>query len=302
MSKTPSTTAGMTEKATSVPAAKFGSHASTWVSEWTVPAARQFLPSAVEAGIQVVEIPLLRPDEFDAEGSRRLAEEFGVTLTCSLGLPKQFALGKDPEGAARFLQTAVEKTHAAGASCLTGVTFGSIGSVSGSPPTESERDAAAALLSRTAKKARDLGMSIGVEACNRYETHLVNRGEDAVDLIERAAEPNLFAHLDTYHMNIEEAGLADAIVRAAPWLGYLHLSESHRGVPGTGTVSWDEVFRALAQIKFHGFLVMESFPFVHPDIARDLAIWRPVADNPADIVNRGVPFLRQCAARNGFVI
>lgn len=281
---------------------RFGAHTFVWAPEWNARLARQFLPRAAEAGLGVVEIPLLRPDEFDPAGARRLAKEFNLSLTCSLGLPRQFALGADPDGAARFLATAVEKAHAAGSPCLTGVTYGVIGCVSGAPPTKSERAAAARLLSRAARKAKDLGMSIGAEPCNRYETHLLNSAADAVELIERAGEPNIFAHLDTYHMNIEERDIPAAIVRAAPRLGYIHLSESHRGVPGEGTVNWDEVFKALASIKYDGFLIVESFARIHPDIARGLAIWRPVADNPDDIISRGVPFLRKRAARNKFTL
>ena len=279
---------------------RFGAHTFVWAPEWNARLARQFLPRAAEAGLEVVEVPLLRPDEFDPVAARRLAGEFGVSLTCSLGLPRRFALGADADGAARFLAAAIEKAHAAGSPCLTGVTYGVIGCVSGAPPTERERDAAARLLSVAAKKAKGLGLSVGAEPCNRYETHLLNRAADAVELIGRAGEPNLFAHLDTYHMNIEERDVAGAIVRAAPWLGYVHLSESHRGVPGEGTVGWDEVFRALARIEYGGFLVVESFARIHPDIARGLAVWRPVADNPDDIISRGVPFLRERAAHNRF--
>ena len=281
-------------------AAKFGAHTFVWAPEWNERAARQLLPQAAEAGLSVVEVPLLRPHEFDAAGARRLAAEFGLSLTCSLGLPRQFALGADPDGAARFLAGAVEKAHAAGSPCLTGVTYGVIGSVSGQAPSEAELDAVTRLLRGAARKAKPLGLSVGMEPCNRYETHLLNRLEDATGIIERAGEPNLFIHLDTYHTNIEERDVARAIVRAAPYLGYAHLSESNRGVPGEGTVDWDEIFRALAQIQYDGFLVVESFAYMHPDIARALAVWRPVADNPDDIVSRGIPFLRACAARHRF--
>ena len=288
----------MTTRTNTSARAKFGAHTFVWAAEWNTRTARQFLRQAAEAGLAVIEIPLLRPDEFDAGAARQLAKEFDISLTCSLGLPRQFALGADPDGAARFLARAIEKAHAAGSDCLTGVTYGVIGGVSGKAPTESELDAAAQLLASAARKAKPLGLSIGAEPCNRYETHLINRAKDAVAILARAGEPNLFVHLDTYHMNIEEADIAAAFAECADHLGYVHLSESHRGVPGEGTVNWGAVFRGIAAARFTGYLVAESFVKLHPDIARALAIWRPVADGADDIIARGIPFLRAAAARN----
>jgi D-psicose/D-tagatose/L-ribulose 3-epimerase len=151
-----------------------------------------------------------------------------------------------------------------------------------------------------ARYAAGLGLTLGLEPCNRYETYLLNTGRQAVALIERIGEPNLFVHLDTYHMNIEEKGLEAAIVETGPHLRYIHLSESDRGVPGTGTVDWDGVFRGLARIKFGGDMVLESFVTLHPDIARRLAVWRPVAaGGAAEVIGRGLPFLRAKMRQHG---
>ena len=78
------------------------------------------------------------------------------------------------------------------------------------------------------------GIELGVEAVNRYENHLINTGWQAVDMIERVGADNIFVHLDTYHMNIEEKGAANGILDAREHLKYIHLSESDRGTPGYG--------------------------------------------------------------------
>src|SRR3546814_15874858 len=93
-------------------------------------------------------------------------------------------------------------------------------------------------------------------------------------MVERIGEDNVFVHLDTYHMNIEEKGFDEAIVEAGRHLRYIHLSESDRGVPGTGTVDWDSVFRGLARVGTAGALVVESFLTLHPCIARALDVDR----------------------------
>ena len=96
-----------------------------------------------------------------------------------------------------------------------GVTYATIGYTSGAPPTEQEYANIARALTPVARRAGELGMTLGLEPCNRYETHLVNTAAQAVRLIERIGEPNVMIHLDTYHMNIEEKGFAPASARPA---------------------------------------------------------------------------------------
>src|SRR5918995_1073509 len=103
---------------------------------------------------------------------------------------------------------------------------------------------------RVISGAAEVGVELGVEAINRYETYLVNLASQAGELLDRIDEPNVFVHLDTYHMNIEEKGFHEPIVSLGSRLGYIHLSESDRGTPGTANVHWDEVFRGLKDIDY----------------------------------------------------
>jgi len=151
-----------------------------------------------------------------------------------------------------------------------------------------------------ARYARSLGLELGLEPCNRYETFLLNTGAQTVALIERIGEPNIFLHFDTYHMNIEEKDFKDAIVAAGKHLRYIHLSECDRGTPGTGTVDWDGIFKGLKKAKFSGDMVMESFVNMPPDIAQALAVWKPVAAGGAkEVMGKGFPFLRRKMKEHG---
>jgi D-psicose/D-tagatose/L-ribulose 3-epimerase len=216
-----------------------------------------------------------------------------------LGLPEFATLPDKPSEAEAFLKHALEITQQLGSPCLTGVTYTTIGKLSGAPPTEQEYDRIAAVLKPVAQYAQSLGLELGLEPCNRYETHLLNTGQQCAELIERIDEDNLFIHFDTYHMNIEERDFAEAIIQSGQHCRYIHLSESGRGIPGQGTVDWDSIFRGLAAIDFRGDLVLEAFMVIHPDIARALAVWRPVAPSSEAIVEQGFSFLRDCAARHG---
>ncbi len=272
---------------------RLGVHTFVWAPEWDRQGAVTAIEGAAAAGVDVVEIPLLRPAEIDVEHTLELAAAHGIGLTCSLGLPADASLPDDPAGAEKFLQQALDVAAALGAASVSGVTYATIGRLSGAPPTEQEYAIIARTLKGIARYAASLGLSLGLEPCNRYETHLLNTGRQAVTLIERIDEPNLFVHLDTYHMNIEEKGFEAAIVDTGPHLKYIHLSESDRGTPGAGTVDWDAVFRGLARIKFSGDMVLEAFVYLPPDIARALAVWHPVAvGGSAEVIGAGLPFLR----------
>ncbi len=274
---------------------RFGIHSSLWTARWTPAAVEALVPEAARHGLEVIEIALLAPDEIDVEHSRSILREQGIAPTCSLGVPLAATPPLHPDKAEAFLLRALEVAHGLGANTLSGVTYGSIGYTTGAPPTEQEYANIATALRPVARRAAEFGMTLGLEPCNRYETHLLNTAEQAVRLIERIGEPNVMIHLDTYHMNIEEKGYAQGIRNAGEYLRYIHLSESDRGIPGTGTIDWEAVFAALAETGFDGDMVMESFITLPPEIARALSVWRPVADSAEQVLREGVPFLRDLA-------
>ena len=279
----------------------FGIHSSIWTMTWTRDAAEHAVKEAVRHGFDFVEIALLTPPLVDAAHTRALLDREGMPAVCSLGLPEKAWPSHNPEGAVDFLKIALDKTAAMGCLALTGVTYGGIGERTGLPPTQTELDNVARALAAAAAHAKRLGVEFGIEPVNRYETHLINTGWQAVDMIERVGADNIFIHLDTYHMNIEEKGVANGILHARDHLRYIHLSESDRGVPGAGTVGWNEIFTALAAINFKGGLAMESFVNMPPELAYGLSVWRPVADSTEQVINQGLPFLRNLARQYGLI-
>lgn len=143
-----------------------------------------------------------------------------------------------------------------------------------------------------ARHAKSKGLAFGVEPVNRYENRLINTGAQAKWMIEKVGVDNMFVHIDTYHMKIEEKGAGNGILDARDHLRYIHLSESDRGTPGWGTCDWDEIFATLAAIGFKGGLAMESFINMPPEVGYGLAVWWPVARDFAEVMDNGLPFLR----------
>jgi D-psicose/D-tagatose/L-ribulose 3-epimerase len=276
----------------------FGAHAFIWAGEWTPKGAQRAIGGAAEAGLDFVEIPLLRPESMDITATRALLDRYGIGCTCSLGLPKAAHLPSAPEKAQSFLESAVDVTAGLEAPVLCGVLYAHLGTLTGRPPEQEELEDVARVLKNVARYAGERGVSLGVEAVNRYETYLINLAEQANAMLDRVGEPNVFVHLDTYHMNIEEKGFYEPIVATGPRMHYIHLSESDRGTPGTGNVHWDEVFRGLKAIDYDGYLVMESFAAINEDLAGATALWRDVVGDPETLIRDGLSFLRGKAAEH----
>lgn len=274
---------------------RFGAHAFVWTGEWNEKTAEKVIGGAATAGLDFVEIPLLRPEDYDVTWTRRLLAKHGLTATFSLGLPAEASLPEKPKEAERFLVDVLKKVEATGSQLLSGVIYGTLGELPGRRPVESDYDTISTVLRRVAREARERGIRIGLEPVNRYETFLINTVDQALQVVERIGEDNVFVHLDTYHMNIEEDSFAGAIRKAGGLAQYIHLSESHRGTPGTGTVDWDDVFKGLSEIGFQGGLVMESFAEMNPDMARATCMWRDIVEDPDTLIRDGLAFIRQKA-------
>lgn len=279
----------------------FGVHTSMWTMRWDASGAACAIAAAIETGMDFIEIALLDPASTDAALGRRLLDEASLPAVCSLGLPQAVWASHNPDGAIDFLTLALEKCAGLGATALTGVTYGGIGERSGLPPSYRELDNVARVIEAAARIAKGYGLLFGIEPVNRYESHLINTAAQGVAMIERVGADNLFLHLDTYHMNIEEKGQANGILAAREHLRYIHLSESDRGTPGEGTCDWDAIFSALAAIGFEGGLAMESFVNMPPEIAHGLSVWRPVAESSEEVIGRGLPFLRNKARQYGLI-
>lgn len=278
---------------------RYGAHAFVWIGDWTTEAGNDTIRKAAETGFDFLEIPLLRPETFDAESHRRTLEEVGLASVCSLALPRAVHLPDNPEGAKRFLFGVFDKLEVLGCSYLAGCIGYSLGALTGAPPTEGERARVVDTLRVVAAEAERRGITLALEACNRYETHLYNTLHDTREAVLNVGADNLKLHADTYHMNIEEEGFYTPFVENADVLDYVHMSESHRGLVGTGTVNWPEAFRGLKDAGFSGALVLESFAAINPDIAAATCLWRPTNEPPEVLSTQGLAFLKAGAAEAG---
>lgn len=273
-----------------------GIHALVWSQGWSEDECRRAVELTKDTGYDLIEIPLLDPSEVDAAMTRRVLEAAGLGASCSLGLGFDTDVSSaDPTVSARgeeLLERAIDVTTAMGVGFLGGVVHSAMGKYL-VPPTERGRRNCVAALRRLAERAERGGVTIGVEAVNRYESNLVNTAEQALALIDEVDAPNLVVHLDAYHMNIEETNLADPVRQCGDRLGYVHIGDSHRGYLGTGTVAFEELFGALAEIDYRGPLTFESFStaVISERFAAALAVWRDPWEDGRDLAAHARRFI-----------
>ena len=145
-----------------------------------------------------------------------------------------------------------------------------------------------------AKYAQERGRLVCLEPLNRFETDFINTVDQGLKLIEDVGSPALKLHLDTFHANIEEKFLGDAIRRAGRHLGHIHACGSDRGTPGNDHTDWREIAAALKEINYQGDISIESVTLDVPQIACSAAIWRRMEPTRDEIAIDGLKFLKKC--------
>jgi D-psicose/D-tagatose/L-ribulose 3-epimerase len=179
-----------------------------------------------------------------------------------------------------------------GADLFTGVTYVAWGKIVGRGRTEEEWAHSRESLREACRSIRDYKTTIGLEPVNRFETYFLNTAADAVKMVKEIGEPNVGVHLDTFHINIEEKNYYDPIVSTGKLLCHMHCCENDRGTAGTGSVNWDEVFRALAKIGYDKWITLESFTPEIKSVAANTAIWRQLAPSADALASEGLKFLK----------
>lgn len=122
---------------------------------------------------------------------------------------------------------------------------------------ELERRLLVAELRELGKRAEEVGAYVLLEPLNRYETHFLNRLEQAVSIVEEVGSPGVAIMADFFHMNIEEASIADALRTALKHLKHIHLADSNRWLPGFGHTDFREPFKVLREGGYAYYMAME---------------------------------------------
>jgi len=279
---------------------KVGIHAMVWKAEFDHPSLRHCIELAARTGYDFLELPLMQPEAVDGRYALKTAQQEGVSLTASLGLPPHKDVSSVDPGIRRagveHLMRAVDVAAEMGAQMLTGVIYSAMTKYQ-APASAQAREASLDSLREVSDYALPTGVPLALEVVNRYESNIMNTAKEAVAYVKELNQPNVGIHLDTYHMNIEEESMDAPVREAGTHLAYVHVGESNRGALGRGTVDFATFFDALSAADYSGHVAFESFSsaVIAQDFCSQLAIWRetwadpqPVAEGAREVMARGL--------------
>ena len=275
---------------------------STWV--WTSPATTEvlesLLPHIASLGFDVIELPIETVGQFDVVriGELARAHGLGVSVCAVIGAGRDLLVAGEADEGVRYLRSCIDVAQALGSPTVAGPFYSAVGRCWRSTPEERARDVeqVAGTLRGLGEYAADRGVVLGVETLNRFETSFLNTTAQALELIERVDHPSVGLALDVFHLGIEEKHVGDALRAAGRRLVHLQVAENDRGTPGTGSLPWRDVAKALQEIQYSGRVVIETFSDRVEAIARAAAIWRPLAPDSDTLAREGLAFLRPLLA------
>jgi D-psicose/D-tagatose/L-ribulose 3-epimerase len=281
---------------------KFGANTWIWFSPFTMAEIADTAARMAEAGFDMIEFPIETIDAFDYQQAGAIARDHGLSVATTAAMsPERDLIHPDEtirENGAAYIRHCIDAATTLGATHLVGPMYSAVGRTWQSTSEERARDTdlLVSQLRSLAAYAADHGVTLCVEPLNRFETSFINLTSQAIEVVDRVDSPSCKLLLDTFHMNIEEKSLGDAIRAAGPRLRHFHACENDRGAPGSGNVTWSEVAGGLRDINYDGPVVIESFTAKVKSIARAAAIWRPLAPSQDAIAYDGLKFLKQLLA------
>ncbi len=254
---------------------------------------------AKEMGYDLIEICIEDPKVVTAEALKNASERTRLPISiCGAFGPDRDVSHEDPgkrQLGIDYLKQCVDIAQAVGSPHVAGPMYSATGKARLLPPEErqQQRQWATDSLREVADYAADRGVTLAIEPLNRFETDMVNTVEQGLELCRLINRENVGLLLDTFHMNIEEKHVGQAISSAGTKVFHFQVSENDRGTPGSGHVPWTETFDALRSINYTGSVVVESFLPTVEEIAKAVSLWRPVASSMDALARDGLAFLRR---------
>jgi D-psicose/D-tagatose/L-ribulose 3-epimerase len=268
---------------------KLGIFMNFWEKNWDADHAK-YIKKAAAIGFDVLEFqaqPLLEMSDDKLRDLKKMADEVGIELTYSLGLDPAYDVSSPDEkirlGGVDYLKRIVEQIGKMDGTLLSGVSYAGWGSPSyvmndKTPLLENSLKSMREII----KAAENNNVTYCVEAVNRFEGCLINTAQEALDYVAQVDSKNIGVLLDTYHMNIEENKIGDAIRLVGDKLTSFHTGENNRTAPGRGHLDWDEIFGALKDINYKNRIVCEPFVMQGGEVGRDIKVFRDLIADPTE--------------------
>lgn len=284
---------------------KYGIYYAYWEKEWGGDAL-PYIEKVKRLGFDILEVACgdfhKKERSYFAE-LRSAADRCGIILTGGYGPRPEHNIASTDERVVKdtfeFYKDVFEKMEIAGIQSIGGALY-SYWPVDYSKEIEKEADFKSSVkrMQILADMAAEHNITLLMESLNRYEGYLINDAKEAVNYVREVDRNNVKILLDTFHMNIEEDDMPEAIKEAGELLGELHVGEANRRPPRTGRIDWTGIGGMLKEIGFTGNVVMEPFVSKGGQVGKDIKIWRQLLeDGSVEVLDRdaaaSVTFLKK---------
>jgi D-psicose/D-tagatose/L-ribulose 3-epimerase len=273
---------------------------------WTAELTDEHLPTLAmlkKMGYDGVEIPVLNLNVKQFESWGKKLNDLGLRRTgCTVRVAADNPISPDAKVRAAGVannKLALDCCAAAGVETLIGPFHSALGEFSGQGPTPDEWKWGVDSMRQVAEHAGKVGVMLGIEYLNRFECYLLNCATDAVRFVREVEHPNCRMMYDTFHANIEEKNIGQAIRTCKDYTTHVHISENDRGTPGQGHVAWDETFDTLKETSYNGWMVVEAFGLSMPELAAATKIWRRMYQSEEQLSRDALAFIKKHLAKRG---
>ncbi len=248
-------------------------------------------------GYDGVEIPLFGGQASHYQKVGSAIKDNGLKCTAVTVIPDEehnpiSAEPKHRQGAIDYLKNILDCSVALEAEVLCGPFYQPLGIFSGQGPTVEEKKHAADVHREVADFAQKANIKLAVESLNRFECYFLNTLDDAAEYARLVNHPNFGVMYDTFHGNIEEKDPVGSITDNIEMLTHFHISENDRGTPGRGHIRWPEIFGALRNSGYDGWLTIEAFGRDLPDLAATTRVWRDLSGSPEECYTEGYELIK----------
>ncbi|PTN10035.1 D-psicose/D-tagatose/L-ribulose 3-epimerase [Mangrovibacterium marinum] len=271
---------------------KFGTSYLSFIPSWSPEGGAYAIGKTAEYGFDMLEISLPPSLNFDTPTVKKQLKTAGIDCRLTLNIPRNCHLPAQPKKALQMIKGALDIVAEMEGDFLGGVLHSAIGEFTRKPCSANEREIVKEVFFELASYAAEREITIAPEPINRYESYVLTSAREVLDLIDATQAKNIGVHLDTFHMNIEEANFYDPVISCGNRLKHLHITESDRGMTGEGNVCWDDFFKALSEINYQGPLVLENFSSQIKELVGPTSLWRPSKYNSEDLAKGSLAFMK----------
>ncbi len=254
-------------------------------------------------GYDFIELLVPEPGEIDMAAARAALDAAGLAVVLAARVNLDRNLSSDDPAAHRrgidYLKYAADCAKALGATVVGGPLTGNPLVFAGRAPKPVDETERLARKDRCVKGLREagdhaagLGVLLAVEPLNRFESDVLCTTQQAVELLDAVDHPAVQMMLDTFHMHMEEADMAEAIRLAGKRVVHFQANENHRGFPGTGMTDWVAIFRALHEIGYTGPVSLEPFRRNDDRFGVPFAQWRPPHEDESARLQASAEFIK----------